>query len=650
MTKRRFGSVIFPLLGFLGSAVLGVSLHAADFDAPYAPPALPASPAAEPIKWDAHILVDQFGYRPGDKKIAVIRTPKVGYDAASTFAPGTTYQVRRATDGEVVFSGKPSRWNGGAVEASSGDSGWWFDFSAVVTPGRYFLYDATQNLRSALFNIDIHVYKAALQAATRVYYYQRSGSSDGGGAKRARYAGSCWVDERAYVGADQDTQAHDATDPHNSAKAHDLSGGWFDAGDTNKYVTLAVPAVHQLLTAYVNNPDAFTDDFGIPESGNGIPDLIDEVKYEIDWLKKMQYAADGSAALKVGAMGYPFASPPSSDKSPRFYLPSCTSATIAVSGMFAHAAYVYGRIPALAAEGNDLKQRALNAWKNYQGTATKQEHCDTGIVKSGNADWNAAAQDSAAVVAAVYLYALTDDPAYTAYIKAHYTVTRPYHDIGWSRYNPQEGEALLFYSTIDKADRSLAKTILGAKAADVGSHGDIYGSNNDDLYRNLLNDAQYHWGSNQVRANYGNTNADIATYSIDVSSAAAYQERALDTLHYFHGVNPFAKVFLSNMSSYGATNSVNAIWHSWYWPGSKWADAKAAACGPAPGYVTGGPVANAGSMGVPAELIPPINQPPQKSYRDWNGVVGNPQNAWVVSEPGIYYQAAYVELLSRYAR
>jgi endoglucanase len=55
-------------------------------------------------------------------------------------------------------------------------------------------------------------------------------------------------------------------------------------------------------------------------------------------------------------------------------------------------------------------------------------------------------------------------------------------------------------------------------------------------------------------------------------------------------------------------------------------------------------------MGIPADLIPPINQPPQKSYRDWNGVVGNPQNAWVVSEPGIYYQAAYVELLSRYAR
>ncbi len=44
--------------------------------------------------------------------------------------------------------------------------------------------------------------------------------------------------------------------------------------------------MHQLLTAYAEHPAAFTDDFNIPESGNGLPDLIDEVKWEVDWLKK----------------------------------------------------------------------------------------------------------------------------------------------------------------------------------------------------------------------------------------------------------------------------------------------------------------------------------------------------------------------------
>ena len=67
-------------------------------------------------------------------------------------------------------------------------------------------------------------------------------------------------------------------------------------------VTFASPAVHQLLQAYQANPDAFTDDFNIPESGNGVPDVRDEVRLELDWLQRMQYQ-DGSVALKVGELG-----------------------------------------------------------------------------------------------------------------------------------------------------------------------------------------------------------------------------------------------------------------------------------------------------------------------------------------------------------
>jgi endoglucanase len=55
-----------------------------------------------------------------------------------------------------------------------------------------------------------------------------------------------------------------------------------DAGDYNKYVTFAASPVHMLLTSYRQNPGIFTDDFNIPESGNGIPDIIDEVRYELE--------------------------------------------------------------------------------------------------------------------------------------------------------------------------------------------------------------------------------------------------------------------------------------------------------------------------------------------------------------------------------
>jgi len=126
-----------------------------------------------------------------------------------------------------------------------------------------------KKVRSAAFNIDARVYKNVLKAAMRTYFYQRSGF-----AKKPPYAEACWSDNAAYLGPNQDREAHDVMDRNNRAKVRDLSGGWFDAGDTNKYVTFAAQPVHQLLTAFEENDQAFTDDFNIPESGNGIPDVI----------------------------------------------------------------------------------------------------------------------------------------------------------------------------------------------------------------------------------------------------------------------------------------------------------------------------------------------------------------------------------------
>src|ERR1700730_4936942 len=188
----------------------------------------------------------------------------------------------------------------------------------------------------------------------RTYFYQRSGFP-----KRRPYAQQCWEDEPAYAGAGQDTEARDITDRDNPAKVRTLAGGWFDAGDTNKYVTFAATAVHQLLNAYEQAPAAFGGDFWSPKSGNGAADGLDEVKWETDWLKRMQYP-DGSAALKVGEIVDATGITPGQDRNPRFYVPSCTSATIAVAGMFAHAALVYGSIERLRNESVDLKVRALS--------------------------------------------------------------------------------------------------------------------------------------------------------------------------------------------------------------------------------------------------------------------------------------------------
>ncbi|MBV8804722.1 MAG: hypothetical protein JO042_06735, partial [Sinobacteraceae bacterium] len=74
-------------------------------------------PASREVAFDRHILVDQFGYRPADVKVAVIRVAVQGYDAGEKFSAGETYQVRRAEDGAVVLSGKLVPWKGGEVQA-----------------------------------------------------------------------------------------------------------------------------------------------------------------------------------------------------------------------------------------------------------------------------------------------------------------------------------------------------------------------------------------------------------------------------------------------------------------------------------------------------------------------------------------------------
>lgn len=608
-------------------------------DTTRAAPATP--PAAAGIPFDHHILVDQFGYRPGDPKVAVVRDPLAGFDSDDRYSPGPTLQVRRAEDGSVVFSGPLSPWREGARDDSSGDTGWWFDFSEVRAAGGYFLFDPRTGVRSAAFRIDEQVYLPVLKAAVRTFFYQRSGY-----AKQAPSAEACWTDTAAFLGPGQELEARDITDRNNRSKVRNLFGGWFDAGDTNKYVTFASPPVHQLLTALEENPAAFSDDFNIPESGNGVPDLLDELKWEIDWLKRMQFS-DGSVALKVGAIGDETAERPGLDRGERFYVPACSSSTIAAAGMFAHAALAYGPYESLARERTELRVRAERAWRHFIAHAL-QTDCDDGQVKAGDADRSEEDQKGEAVVAAVYLHALTRDKAYADYVTTNLRQAQPFRDSGWSRYNPHQGEALLFHARDSGAEAKTAAAIVAAKRADMESGNGVYTLRPDDnLYRAYLHEAQFHWGSNQVLANYGNSNLDAARL-VAGGGDNAYRERAGGILHYFHGVNPFAMVYLSNMYGLGATRSVNEIFHSWYKDGSRWDSATTSACGPPPGFVPGGPNANAAGDGVPTSLKPPTGQPRQKSYRDWNTVW--PDAAWSVSEPGIYYQAAYIKLLSGFAQ
>ena len=213
-------------------------------------------------------------------------------------------------------------------------------------------------------------------------------------------------------------------------------------------------------------------------------------------------------------------------------------------------------------------------------------------------------------------------------------------------YDAHIGEALLTFAAQPAADAALSKAILSNKLDDAQSGNGVYGRSDEDLYRNLLHPEQYHWGSNSIRVNYANSNLAMVTHGLDPAGHGAYRARARGTLHYQHGVNPFGIVYLSNMYRYGASYSANEIFHTWYAPRTRWSNAVTSECGPAPGYLVGGPNASAADDGVPTDLVPPVGQPAQKSFRDWNE--GWPEASYVVTEPSIGFQASYVRLLAAF--
>ena len=124
-------------------------------------------PAAALKSVSPYILVDQFGYRPQDNKVAVIADPQVGRNANNSYVPGDVIEVRRWQDSSVAGSFKPQLWNQGKVQSSSGDRGWWLDFSSIRESGHYYLYDPSTNKRSYPFLIDSEVYYPVLKELGR---------------------------------------------------------------------------------------------------------------------------------------------------------------------------------------------------------------------------------------------------------------------------------------------------------------------------------------------------------------------------------------------------------------------------------------------------------------------------------------------------
>jgi endoglucanase len=587
------------------------------------------------------IQVDQFGYITGAEKVAVLSNPVVGFNSSLSYSAPPTLEVRNSTTNVVAFTGPVVLWNNGNTHTESGDKGWWFDFSDLKTDGSYYVFDVANNQRSAVFEISSNPYGNVLAAAFKMFYYNRCNLE-----KKAPYAQTKWTDGTNFLNPLQDANCRLITSPGNAALEKDLSGGWFDAGDYNKYVSFTNSPLHDLLSAYEENPTLFTDNFIIPESNNNIPDLLDEVKWELDWLFKMT-ETNGSVHIKVGSKNYSenISSPPSVNTDQRYYGPTCTSASATIASVFSHAAIVMSNFPILSAYSDQLLNKAITCFNYvlpFYNNSTLETECDNGSIIAGDADVSAAAQLDLLVTAAVYLFEKTGNNTYNQFIIDHYAQTIVMTSGYWGVDASELQDALLRYSKLTNANTTVKNAITTAATTTVTNNWNgLFGWNTSDLYRAFMPTWSYGWGSNMLKADYGSLNLSMSRKNI--GNASSLKRKAAEQLHYFHGVNPLGKVYLSNMYQYGGENCVNEIYHTWFNDNTVYDNALTSPKGPAPGYLAGGP----NSTFSVGSITPPSGQPLQKSFLDFN--TGWPQNSWEITEPAIYYQAAYIRLLANYA-
>lgn len=596
---------------------------------------------AQPGNVTEHLKVDQFGYPSYAEKICVINDPIVGFDAALTYIPGATLHVYNAASHTSVFSGPATVWNSGATYDQSGDRLWWFDFSNVIASGTYYIYDPANNKRSYSFDIRDDVYSDVLKQSVRMFFYQRSGF-----AKTEQFAG-VWDDGASHLGNQQDLDCRLVTNP-NVSTSKQLKGGWFDAGDYNKYVNFAYEPVHDLLFSYIERPLLWTDDFNIPESGNGIPDLLDEVKWEMDWLLRMQNA-DGSVLMKVSVTDFSAASPPSADTGFRRYGPAQGSATRSAASMYAIGAVAYNQsgIPELQLYADTLETAAIDAW-NWLMAHPEYSHYDNQGFVSAHSEMSEYQQLTTQIGAAVLLFALTGNAEYKNYVDDHYDEVQPLLWTSWYSWESIIQDLLLYYTILPGATTSVKNTIRNSFINSMAWQTHLLQSYTNKAcgYRGYLNNGDNVWGSNRPRGHTGSIFYNAIHYDL-YADTVPYRNAALGYINFLHGVNPINTVMLTNMYDFGAEKPANEMYHSWFADGTDYDNAVSSLYGPAPGYQPGG--FNPGYM--PAleyggTISPPQFQPSLKSYKDWN--TSWPQNSWEITETSISNQGSYVKLLSKF--
>jgi endoglucanase len=301
-----------------------------------------------------------------------IRSNTIGFlpDAvkqATVAAPCEKFSVVRLGDQAVVFPGSAGAPFKTAV-TDTDETVQILDFSALTTPGQYRLEVAGVG-GSAPFAIGPQIWSQPFEVSTRAMYLWRCGT-----AVESAWNGVTYRHAACHL---QDGWLDYAGGGHTQRRS---TGGWHDAGDYNKYVVNAGVTIGLMLKAWEQFPDRVaTDSLGIPESGNHVPDLLDEVRWEIEWLFTLQ-GDDGRVYHKLSALDFKFWGPPDRDVAPRYFAPWSTVATADFIAVMAETARAW------RAYDERFSTRCLEAAKKSWGflqTHPEQVDADLSAFKTG---------------------------------------------------------------------------------------------------------------------------------------------------------------------------------------------------------------------------------------------------------------------------
>ena len=273
------------------------------------------------------IKVNQAGYLADAPQKYAYLGAWIPSSGAVDFSGYPEFKILKSGDMSEVFSGKiafrakdENKWGYNSSQSYSGEDLYELDFSSFKTPGSYCVY--VPNLgKSWDFEIGKNAIGSAFYTAARGFYHQRCGC-----ALDSKYTawtrglchpppvygcnllggGGNWFletgDKAAKNSNNFDFEIIRQTT--NLSKKFDVWGGWHDAADYDRS-EYHHKAVWDILGLYEINPKAFTDgQLDIPESGNGIPDILDEAKYGIDVWKRTQ-DKDGGVSGRIETTQHP---------------------------------------------------------------------------------------------------------------------------------------------------------------------------------------------------------------------------------------------------------------------------------------------------------------------------------------------------------